>query len=416
VTTIDVGIIGAGAAGIFCAANIGALVPGIKVIVFEATQSPLTKVKISGGGRCNVTHNCFDPAFLIKSYPRGFKELRGAFAKFQPQDTLAWFKERGVALKVEPDGRMFPVTDSSQTVIDCLMQECDRHGVKVFKGQKIVNLKKVGGSFSLTSKSGEVFNVKNVVIATGSAPEGHVLAANLGHRITPLAPSLFTFKISDPRLVGFAGISFAHAPLFLTVSGEKETQHFFSGPLLITHWGLSGPAVLKLSAFAAHDLFHSKYQATLKVNFADMTKDQVEEQIKTYATKHSKQLVANHSVISAIPQRWWSHLCKQLDIEPELRFAELKATQRQALADELSGGVYKVTGKGVFKEEFVTAGGIDLQEVDFRTMESKKASGLFFSGEVLNVDGITGGFNFQNAWTTAILVARAINTQLNPRS
>ena len=415
-TTIDVGIIGAGAAGIFCAANIGALVPGIRVVVFEATQSPLTKVKISGGGRCNVTHNCFDPALLVKNYPRGFKELRGAFAKFQPQDTVAWFKERGVALKVEPDGRMFPVTDSSQTVIDCLMQECEQHDVKVFKGQKILDLKKEADGFSLTSKSGEVFKVKNVIIATGSTPEGHALAASLGHKITPLAPSLFTFKIADPRLVGFAGISFAHAPLSLTVTGEKETQHQFSGPLLITHWGLSGPAVLKLSAFAAHDLFHSKYQANLKVNFANLTKDQVEEQLKSYAAKHSKQQVANHSVIPAIPQRWWSHLCEQLGIEPELRFAELKATQRQALAEELTGGIYKVTGKGVFKEEFVTAGGVDLQEIDFRTMESKKSSGLYFSGEVLNVDGITGGFNFQNAWTTAILVARAIHTQLSASS
>jgi predicted Rossmann fold flavoprotein len=416
VTTIDVGIIGAGAAGIFCAANLGALVPGVKVVVFEATQTPLTKVKISGGGRCNVTHNCFDPALLVKNYPRGYKELRGAFAKFQPQDTVAWFKDRGVALKIESDGRMFPVTDSSQTVIDCLMQECERYGVKIFKGQKILELKKDEDLFILTSKSGEVFKVRKLVIATGSMPEGHDLAASLGHNITALAPSLFTFKIADPRLTGFAGISFACAPLSLTISGTKEIQHQFAGPLLITHWGLSGPAVLKLSAFAAHDLFHSKYQATLKVNFANLSKDQIEEQIKSYAAKHSKQQVLNHSVIPSIPQRWWSHLSAQLGIGPELRFAELKATQRQALAEELSGGIYKVTGKGVFKEEFVTAGGIDLQEIDFRSMESKKASGLFFSGEVLNVDGITGGFNFQNAWTTAVLVARAINTQLNPSS
>ncbi len=412
-TPIDVGIIGAGAAGIFCAANIGALVPGIRIVVFEATQSPLTKVKISGGGRCNVTHNCFDPGLLVKNYPRGYKELRGAFAKFQPQDTVAWFNERGVALKVEPDGRMFPVSDSSQTVIDCLMQECERHGVKVFKGQKILNLQKQDEWFSLNSKSGEQFKVKHLIIATGSTPEGHALAASLGHKITALAPSLFTFKISDPRLVGFSGISFAQAPLVLTIPGEKETNHQFSGPLLITHWGLSGPAVLKLSAFAAHDLFHSAYQATLKVNFANMSKDQVEEQIKAYATKHSKQQVANHSVIAAIPQRWWSHLCEHLGIVTELRFAELKATQRYALAEELTGGTYKVTGKGVFKEEFVTAGGIDLQEIDFRTMESKKAESLFFSGEVLNVDGITGGFNFQSAWTTAMLVARAIQTKFS---
>ncbi len=408
---IDVGIIGAGAAGIFCAANLGALAPGIKVVVFESTQAPLTKVKISGGGRCNVTHHLYDPNLLVKNYPRGFKELRGAFAKFQPQDTVAWFKERGVELKVESDGRMFPVTDSSQTIIDCLMNECERYGVKVFKGQKIVNIEKPADEFILSAKSGDVFSVKHLILATGSSAEGHVLASTLGHTITPLAPSLFTFKITDQRLVGFSGISFPHAALSLTVSGEKLATHQFSGPLLITHWGLSGPAVLKLSAFAAHDLHQSGYQATLKISFTNLSKDQVEERIKSYAVEHSKQLVANHSVVTAIPQRWWSHLCGYLGIGSELRFAELKATQRRALAEELSEGTYKVSGKGVFKEEFVTAGGIDLQEIDFRTMESKKVRGLYFSGELLNIDGITGGFNFQNAWTTAILAARAISAQ-----
>jgi len=410
-THFDVGIIGAGAAGIFCAANIGAYEPDLNVVVFESTQSPLAKVKISGGGRCNVTHQCFDPALLIKNYPRGFKELRGAFAKFQPLDTVSWFKEHGVDLKVESDGRMFPISDSSQSIIECLMRECERQKVKIFKGQKILDLQKLEETFYLNSKSGETYSVRDLIIATGSAPEGHLLASSLGHRITPLAPSLFTFKVTDARLAGFSGISFEHASLSLVI--EKGATHKFFGPLLITHWGLSGPAVLKLSAFAAHDLLQSGYQADLKVNFVNQTKEQIEEKIKEYASRHSKQLVANHSPIEAIPQRWWSHLCQFVGIGVDLRFAELKTTHRQALADELTGGFYKVSGKGVFKEEFVTAGGIDLQEIDFRTMESKKVNNLYFTGEILDIDGITGGFNFQNAWTTAMLVARAIKSKRN---
>jgi len=414
VTYIDVGIVGAGAAGVFCAANIATLVPDTSIVVFEAGQSPLTKVKISGGGRCNVTHHCFDPMVLVKNYPRGFKELRSAFAKFQPQDTVSWFEDRGVPLKVESDGRMFPTTDSSQTVIDCLMRECDRLDVKICKGQKILTVEKLSDGFRLKSKSGNVFSVKNLIIATGSAPDGHSLASSLGHTITPLAPSLFTFKISDPRLTGFSGVSFANTTLSLLVSGSKATSHHFSGPLLITHWGLSGPVVLKLSAFAAHDLLNCGYQARLKVNFVSTGKEQVEEQIKIYATRHARQQVLNHSVISEIPQRWWSHLCGYIGIDSEMRFAELKTNQRQAIAEELTGGDYKVEGKGVFKEEFVTAGGVDLQELDFRTMESKKVEGLYFAGEVLNIDGITGGFNFQSAWTTAMLVARAYKSKVNP--
>lgn len=411
--TVDLGIIGAGAAGVFCAINTALLAPQAKIAIFEATHSPLAKVRISGGGRCNVTHHCFEPATLVKNYPRGAQELRGAFSKFQPQDTVAWFAARGVTLKTEADGRMFPVSDSSQTVIDCLMSEADRLGVKLVKGQKILKVgRNASGHFEITSRIDEVTECRFLLLATGSSPEGHQLAVLLGHKITALAPSLFTFKVTDERIKGFLGVSFPEASLQLTIAGSGKKHEFF-GALLITHWGFSGPAVLKLSAFAAHDLFQSGYQAELRINFVGSTVAEAEKCIQNYAVEHPKQLIVIHSMFSAIPLRWWAHLCKVVGIGPEQRFAEIKATLRAALAKELTAATYQVSGKGIFKEEFVTAGGVALTEVDFRTMESKRAPGLYFSGEVLDVDGITGGFNFQNAWTTAMLAARALGARLS---
>lgn len=407
---IDFGVIGAGAAGVFCAVNAASFAPALKVVIFEGTQSALAKVRISGGGRCNVTHNCFDPVVLMASYPRGARELRGAFSKFQPKDTVAWFAEHGVALKTEDDGRMFPVTDSSQTVINCLTEEAARLGVKIYKGQKIIGIeRRTDQAFLLRAKSGEEFVCRKLMIATGSNPEGHQLAGSLGHHITPLAPSLFTFKISDQRLAGFAGISFPAADLLLSTHEEKPVRHTFTGPLLFTHWGVSGPAVLKISAFAAHDLQRSGYQANLRINFLRRTSGETESELQTYAEKHPKQQIATNTPFSSVPQRWWTHLTQIVGVGPEAKFAELRAVHRRRLSEELTQADYPVTGKGVFKEEFVTAGGVDLSEVDFRTMESKIVPGLYFAGEVLNVDGITGGFNFQNAWTTAVLAARAVS-------
>lgn len=410
--TIDLGIIGAGAAGVFCAVNTALNAPTANIVIYEATQSPLAKVRISGGGRCNVTHNCFEPASLVLNYPRGAQELRSAFSKFQPRDTVEWFARRGITLKTEADGRMFPITDSSQTIIDCLLSEAERLGIKLLKGQKVVGVAaKPAGGFDVTTRTGEVSECRFLHLATGSSPEGHTLAKGLGHRITTLAPSLFTFKVADERIKGFLGVSFPQAALQLSVAGSGK-KHEFSGPLLITHWGFSGPAVLKLSAFAAHDLLQSGYKGELRINFIQSTVVDAEKIIQDYAQEHPKQLITNHSMFPVIPQRWWNHLCVGVGIGAEQRFAEIKATQRSALAKELAAATYQVSGKGVFKEEFVTAGGVALAEVDFRTMESKKTPGLFFSGEVLDVDGITGGFNFQNAWTTAILAARALGSRL----
>jgi hypothetical protein len=406
---IDFGVIGAGAAGVFCAVNAATLAHG-NIVIFESTQSPLAKVRISGGGRCNVTHNCFEPAALTGNYPRGSRELRGAFAKFQPRDTVDWFSRHGVNLKVEEDGRMFPVTDSSQTVIRCLLDEADRLGVRVFKGQKITEiLRRPDQMFELRSKTGESFVCRKIMLATGSSPDGHELARALGHTITALAPSLFTFKIADPRLTGFAGISFPAADLILSTREDKPVRHTFTGPLLFTHWGVSGPAVLKISAFAAHDLLRCTYQANLRINILRRKPEEVEAEIQAYAEAHPKQQIAANTPFAVVPQRWWSHLCQLTGIATETKFAEMRAAHRRQLATELTQADYAVTGKGVFKEEFVTAGGVALTEVDFRTMESKIVPGLFFAGEVLDVDGITGGFNFQNAWTTAMLAARAVS-------
>lgn len=401
-------IIGAGAAGVFCAVNAAENLPHATFAVLESTQSLLAKVKISGGGRCNVTHHCFEPSTLIRNYPRGAQELRGAFTKFQPRDTVQWFAERGVALKVEDDGRMFPVTDSSMTVIQCLLNQADRLGVSIQKGRKVVGVTRdESGTFHLRTKDEQVIVCRKLMIATGSSPDGHELAKQLGHTITPLAPSLFTFKITDPRLAGFAGVSFPAAELQLLTREEKSAKHSFSGPLLITHWGLSGPAVLKLSAFAAHDLYRCGYKAELKINFLGMAFEQAEKILRDYTGEHPKRAVQTNSPFAAVPQRWWAHLCGLVGIAEDGRCAELRAEHRRLLVSWLTQGSYEVSGKGVFKDEFVTAGGVALNEVDFRTMESRIVPGLYFAGEVLNIDGITGGFNFQNAWTTAVLAARA---------
>lgn len=400
-------VIGGGAAGYFGAINIAALAPTLRVTLVEATNKPLAKVRISGGGRCNVTHSCFDPAELVKNYPRGAQELRGAFTRFQPRDTVEWFTARGVELKTEGDGRMFPRTNSSETIARCLEGEARRVGVRVLLGTRVREIKP---GFQVTLAGGEGLDVRSVLLATGGSKGGYELAAALGHTIEPLAPSLFTFVVADPLLEELSGVSFPSVGLTLSRSaggpGARELRTL--GPLLITHWGLSGPAVLKLSSFGARELFGADYHAPLRVNwFGESTAEEVLRRLLALQQQHPKKLL--HSTpLSPLPARFWHRACSlQLSSEPK-PWSELSPKRLHHFSQWLTNCPLQIAGKGQFKEEFVTAGGVRRSEIEWRTMESKRVPGLYFAGEVIDVDGVTGGFNFQNAWTTAWLAAQAI--------
>lgn len=402
-------VIGGGAAGYFGAINAAEAHREADVVILEAARRTLTKVKISGGGRCNVTHHCFDPAKLVENYPRGRRELRGPFSKFQPRDTVAWFAARGIALKAEADGRMFPVTDDSQTIISCLEEAARQAGVDVRLGESVVTMEREGETqLRLTLKSGEVLVADRVLLATGSAPAGVALAASLGHQIVPPVPSLFTFNIKDPRFADLPGLSFETVKLDLD-TGDGTARLTREGPMLITHWGLSGPAVLKLSAFGAVRLHACQYQATLRINFLPPTKEhEALTVLMDYKGAHPKRTVFGNAPFERVPRRFWQKLVEELLIDPTVTYADISKSLLARLAQELTAGVYHVTGKGVFKDEFVTAGGVALSQVDFRTMASVLVPQLYFAGEVLDIDGITGGFNFQAAWTTSYLAAQHI--------
>jgi predicted Rossmann fold flavoprotein len=393
-------VIGGGAAGFFGAIACAEAHPGAEVVILEKTRQLLTKVRISGGGRCNVTHSCFVPQQLTKHYPRGHKALQGPFTRFQPTDTIEWFKKRGVALKTEPDGRMFPTSNCSETIIACLQQEAKKGGVDIRLQTEVVEIKK-DKHFCLRLNSGEELTCDQILLATGSNAKVHELLKTLGHRIIPPVPSLFTFNIADERLEGLAGISVPKVHLHLLDTPLKET-----GPLLITHWGLSGPAVLKLSAWGARLLHERQYEATLSINWLpDLTQQQVVEMLK----KQAPQRTVIGENCFQLPKNLWRKLVLAAGIGEDLLFAHLSKKQMHALQEQLLQGRFAVRGKSTHKEEFVTAGGVDLDEINFQTMESRVCPGLHFAGEVLDIDGITGGFNFQNAWTTSWLAAQSMN-------
>ena len=388
-------VIGGGAAGFFGA--VAAAENGHDVTILEANEAVLAKVRISGGGRCNVTHSCFDPKELVLAYPRGGKALRGPFSKFQPADTVEWYASRGVATKTESDGRMFPTTDDSQTIVDCLTSAAADAGVVVRTRANVEGIKKVDECFDIRLKSNETLQADRLLLATGGTRSGFELANHLGHAIVPPVPSLFTFNIRDTRINDLPGVSVETVECQLLTPTQTFKQ---TGPLLITHWGMSGPAVLKLSAWAARALHDTNYQATLRVNWlAKQRQDDVRQQLLALKSEHGKKLVDSIAPFD-LPKRLWKSLVDHVVGSPEKRWADLSKQATQKLVSELTAGEYPITGKGVFKEEFVTCGGIELSEVDFRTMESRICSGLFFAGEILDIDGITGGFNFQNAWTT----------------
>lgn len=397
----DIIIVGGGAAGFFTAINIVEKNPKLKVAIIERGQEVLTKVRISGGGRCNVTHACFIPNDLVKFYPRGEKELRGPFHQFCSGDTIEWFLKHGVELKIEDDGRMFPVSNSSQTIIDCFLLTTKKLNIDIVTGHSVQSLFKGETNWKVETNH-ETFSCQKLIMTTGSNPKIWEMLTEIGHSIVPPVPSLFTFNIKDKRIKDLMGVS---ALTSVQVKGSKLAA---SGPLLITHWGMSGPSILRLSAWGARELADKKYQFTVQVNWLyDLTLEETEEKLKELKLEHSKKVVSKKSPFD-FPNRLWESLVLASEVAAQTKWADLSKKQLQNLAQQLTQGEFQVNGKSTFKEEFVTAGGIDLKEINFKTMESKLHQNLFFAGEILNIDAITGGFNFQNAWTGGFIIAEAI--------
>ncbi|MDJ0704574.1 MAG: NAD(P)/FAD-dependent oxidoreductase [Leptolyngbyaceae cyanobacterium MO_188.B28] len=403
---LQVIVVGGGAAGFWGAIATAVSHPYTQVTLLEAGSEVLAKVRISGGGRCNVTHACFDPALLAQHYPRGGKALRAAFTRFQPQDTIAWFAQRGVKLKTEADGRMFPVTDDSATIVDCLIRAARQAGVVIRTKAAVTGVTPTEGRFRLQLKSGEKLVCDRILLATGGSPQGHRLAKSLGHTLELPVPSLFTFNVHDPALRQMAGVSVNSTAVKLSVPDAKPLKQ--TGPLLITHWGLSGPAVLKLSAWGARLLHDHRYQAQLQVNWLpDANPEDVRGQLTSAKTDFPKRGVATYCPFK-IPRRLWQYLVQRIGIDEGVLWSGLSKKTLNKLVEELTQGNYPIQGKGVFKEEFVTCGGVKLKDVNFKTMESRLCPGLYFAGEILDIDGVTGGFNFQSAWTTAWLAGQAM--------
>lgn len=394
----DIIIVGGGAAGFFTAINIVEKNPKLKVAILERGKTVLEKVRISGGGRCNVTHACFEPNELVKFYPRGEKELRGPFHQFCSGDTIEWFQKHGIELKIEADGRMFPVSNSSQTIIDCFINATQKLGISVLTSQSVQSIFKKDNLWKIETQS-ENYITEKLILATGSNPKIWEMLQNFGHAIVSPVPSLFTFNIKDSRIKELPGVS---AQVSVKV---KDTKLSSNGPLLITHWGMSGPAILKLSAWGARILFDKNYQFTIFINWLnDLDADDCEKILKDLKLENAKKSVSKKSPFE-LTNRLWESLVLASEIENETKWADLSKIQLQNLVNQLTNCSFQVNGKSTFKEEFVTAGGIDLKEINFKTMQSKLHENLYFAGEIVNIDAVTGGYNFQNAWTSGFIVA-----------
>ena len=397
----DIILVGGGAAGFFTAINIVEKNPKLKVAILERGKNVLEKVRISGGGRCNVTHACFVPNDLVKFYPRGEKELRGPFHQFCSGDTIEWFEKHGVALKIEDDGRMFPESNSSQTIIDCFLNATQKLGIAILTGQSVQSIFR-SDTFWKVETQLETFACQKIVMTSGSNPKMWELLESLGHSIVNPVPSLFTFNIKDPRIKDLMGVS-----AFASVQ-VKDTKLSASGPLLITHWGMSGPGILRLSAWGARILHDKNYQFKIVVNWLnDVDFNAGIEILKELKHDQAKKAVSKKSPFE-FPNRLWESLVLASEIDSETKWADLSRTQLHNLANQLTNAHFQVNGKSTFKEEFVTAGGVDLKEINFKTMESKILPDIYFAGEIVNIDAITGGFNFQNAWTSGFIVAENI--------
>jgi predicted Rossmann fold flavoprotein len=402
-------VIGGGAAGFFCAINAAEKAPDLQVTIVEKSNKLLGKVRISGGGRCNVTHSCFSIAEMLKNYPRGANFLKKAFHRFFTTDTIEWFRKRGVELKTEADGRMFPVANTSEAIINCLLKEVNKYGVRVLMNRDVKSITHNDQGFALATPA-ETMTADYVCIACGGfpKPEHFNWITKLGHSIEPPVPSLFTFNIPGDPIQALMGVS--NPKTEVKISGTKLSQ---KGPVLITHWGLSGPAVLKLSAFAARELAEKNYDFTIIVNWLPgENENTLNEKLGKLRFSLASQKVVNKNPFQ-LPQRLWEYFLHKTGINPDIRWADLPAKQQNLLAKHLSAQQFSVKGKTTFKEEFVTAGGVVVSEIDANSMESRILPDLFFAGEIMNVDGITGGFNFQHAWTSGWIAGNRIAAKAN---
>ena len=395
-------IIGGGAAGFFTAINAKEMNPELDITILEKGKEVLQKVKISGGGRCNVTHACFEPKELVQFYPRGEKELLGPFHQFMTGDTFEWFQNNGITLKIEKDNRVFPESNSSQTIVDCFLNKTKRLGISVLKNHGVTTIQKQDNSWLVITKE-QQFVCDAVVMAAGSSKKVWELSKALRHSIISPVPSLFTFNIKDNRIKDLLGISVPNATVQLV-----DTNLEASGPLLITHWGMSGPAILKLSAFGARVLAEKNYEYQVQVNWLSRPTHKIVNVLLNLKKKHSKKQVIVRSPFEEIPKRLWERFVLATTIKTTFNWADVSHDQIDALANQLTKSIFTAKGKSTFKEEFVTAGGVDLKEINFKNFESKLQNNLFFVGEVLNIDAVTGGFNFQNAWTGGWLCAKAL--------
>lgn len=421
----DVIVLGGGAAGFFCAIHISEHNPALKVAILEKSMNTLAKVKISGGGRCNVAHAHFEPSALVSNYPRGEKELLGPFHVFSTGNTIDFFEKRGIQIKTESDGRMFPASNSSQTIIDCFEKEIEVKGIALIKETPVNEIEPIymGQKKSIhkwklkTTK--QSYECSKLVICTGSSPKVWRMLETLGHSIIPPVPSLFTFNIKDKIIEGIPGVS-TEAEVQLRIesnlkgNNRRKSKSFISkGPTLITHWGLSGPGILKLSAWAARELNACDYKFQIRVNWLpDERITDVLDRLNQLRKEEAKRTVHKTKVFD-LPSRLWRNLVQSANINSEDKWADVPKSKMELLSKRLCASEFRVNGKSTFKEEFVTAGGIDLKEVNFKTFESKIFPSLYFAGEVLNIDAITGGFNFQNAWTGAYIAAKAITTSVD---
>jgi len=393
-------IIGGGASGFFTAANIDTKL--YDVTILEQNSDVLQKVKISGGGRCNVSHACFDPRELVQFYPRGNKELLSVFTKFQPGDTMNWYEEHGVALKIEDDNRIFPESNSSQSIIDCLVNECRKKNVKILTKQTVTDILPQENGYKIHTTDQNYF-ADYVVFSTGSSPKAFKILEKLGHQIITPVPSLFTFNIKNEILKDLMGTSFQYVNIEIPKLNLEE-----SGSLLITHWGLSGPAILKLSAWGARELAALKYQFEIIVNFIGTASEDALEIFRNFKENEPKKSIGQAKIFD-ITNRFWQRILFVSGIDTAKQIANINNKEMQKIIENLCCCRMNVTGKSTFKEEFVTAGGVDLKEMDFKTMKSKKLPNFYISGEVLNIDAVTGGFNFQACWSEGWLIAQDLN-------
>lgn len=417
----DVIIVGGGAAGFFTAIQLAKLQPDRKILILERGKEVLTKVKISGGGRCNVTHAIFDPKEFVQAYPRGEKELQGPFHRFLSGDVFDFFESHGVPLKIEEDGRVFPQSDSSQTIIDCFLTQIKASGVKVNTNCSVKTIQRsdLGNSGWIIGTNQGQYHCTYVVVATGSNPKMWKQLENMGHRMVAPVPSLFTFNIKDARIEGLMGLS-THAEISLydntNTAIKLEDSRVTSGPLLITHWGLSGPAILKISAWGARILHQLNYKFTIRINWLpQFNTEALVSHLNILKEQQAKKNVFNTRPFD-LPNRLWLKLLEAVGVMPEMKWADMSKIILKKLAEELTQSQYKVNGKSTFKEEFVTAGGVDLKEINFKTYQSKICNSLYLAGEVIDIDAITGGFNFQNAWTGGYMVAQDISKNLSNRA